>query len=249
MIIRKERIKTGFYIFFLVLFFNTPELRAEAIEGNIDDIARAILTYFPKITGKVSAINDGIIEVDLESGQGLAEGILLTVFREGETFRHPVTDVPLGRFERKVGTIEVIRFEPPLLTAKRVKAQKKIEVGDLVRLPSTKIPLAISTHSEKDHVFLQNELAAALSDTGRFQVDALSPGTDFKTAFTRKNHYHIQLVTRRNEGIFSIQLQIQNTITGKALANIEVLIHQSEDSDLILEHLQYQLFEQRQQNQ
>lgn len=232
----------------LWVLFTGPAFAAPVIEGNIDDVARAILTYFPKVTGTVTAAHDTRIEVRIESGQGLSEGVLLSVFREGETFHHPVTDVPLGHFEDPVGVIEVIGFEAPRLTAKNIDPSKKIEVGDLVRLPSTKIPLAIATRSENDPVFLQNELAAALVDTGRFQMDVLSPGADFKAASDRKNRYHIALATDQMDGTFSLNLKIQNTATGKQLANLDILIQQSEKSDLILENLQFQLFEQRRKN-
>lgn len=236
------------WVFSLLVSFAHPAFAARGIEGNIDDVARAILTYFPKVSGKVTAVHGTAVEVRVESGQGLSEGVLLSVFREGETFHHPVTEVPLGRFENQVGIIEITRFEPPNLTAKNIDPIKKIEEGDLVRLPSTRIPLAIATRSEKAHVFLQSELAAALADTGRFQIDILSLGGDFKTALDQKNRYYIALVTDQIDGNFSMNLNLQNTATGKQLANLDILIRQSEKSDLILEHLQFQLFEQRQKN-
>ncbi len=236
-----------FIVFFYTLAITSIAFPAQEIEGNIDDVARAILTYFPKVTGKITSINDGLLGLGLGGGQGLSEGILLTVFREEEAFYHPVTHVNMGKFESQVGTIEIVRLDPTHLSAIPINTVKEIRVGDLVRLPSTKIPLSIAVNSEKDHLFLLNEIASALGDTGRFQIDLLSPGSDFKAAFRRENRYHIKLLTRRNGERFSMNLQIQNTASGKQLAKLDVLIHQSEDSDLILEHLQYKFFEQRQQ--
>lgn len=241
-----KRLKQAACALCSILCLASSALSAQGIEGNIDDVARAILTYFPKVTGKVTATHQNEIEVQIQSGQGLSEGVLLSVFREEEAFHHPVTNVPLGRFEGHVGIIEVIRFEAPRLIAKSIDPLIKIEVGDLVRLPSTKIPVAISTRSKNDHAFLQNELAAALLDTGRFQIDPLSPGTDMNTALNQKNRYYIELTTDRVDGVFSMHLQLQNTATGTQLANLDVMIHQSEQSDLILENLQFKLFEQRQ---
>ncbi len=241
-----QKIHLRLFTILLVMILSPPAFSAQTIEGNIDDIARAILTYFPKVTGKVIAVNDNQITVQVESGQGLSKGVLLTVFREGESFYHPVTDVPLGRFESEIGFIEILHFEKSRLTAKNIDPTIMIEVGDLVRLPSTKIPLAIATRTKEDHSFLQNELSAALNDTGRFQIDPLAPGADLKAAHDRKNRYYIELATDHQDGQFLMSLLIQNTITGNQLANLEVLIHQSKESDLILEHLQYQLFEQRQ---
>jgi len=239
-----------------LLFFLAPRdsfgAPPQAIEGNIDDVARAIQTYFPKLVGKVSAVDEDRLEIEIKAGQGLSEGVLLSVYREGEAFFHPVTGVLLGREEEELGTVEVIRFDPPLLTARRLQmgfrseGPQEIIVGDGVRLPATRIPLAIAITSEGGEPFLMNELAAALSDTGRFRVDPLFPGAQFQEAFKRKNHYHIAIETAQVDGKFSMGLHIQNTLTGKSLASLAILIHQSEESDLILEHLQYQLFEQRQ---
>jgi len=221
----------------------TPE---NPIEGNIDDIARAILTYFPKAVGEVVAINPDRIEVDMGREHPIAAGILLTVFREGETFLHPLTGLPLGKYEDKIGTLEALRFHPPYLIALPIEGQEKIVVGDRVRISATRIPLAVSVSSESDHAFLMNELVSALTDTGRFRIKTLSPGASLNAARQEDMPYHIRLATAHIQERFSMQLEIQNTHTGKVLAALDVLINQSDESDLILEHLQYQLFEQRQ---
>jgi hypothetical protein len=64
-------------------------------------------------------------------------------------------------------------------------------------------------------------------------------------ASRRNNRYLIQLATSQADETFLVSLDIRNTETGKLLSNMEVKINQSQESDLILEHLQYQLFEQR----
>ncbi len=224
------------------------ETAENAIEGNIDDIARAILTYFPKVVGEVVAIEANRVEVAFGKEHQIAPGILLTVFREGEAFGHPVTGVPLGKFEDRIATLEALRFDPPNLIAIPIETTGEIMEGDGVRIPATRIPLTVSVSSESDHVFLMNELVSALSDTGRFQIKTLSPGADLKTALQSGTDYHAQISTARIDDRFSIHLKIQNTRTGKDLASLDVLINQSEESDLILEHLQFQLFEQRQKN-
>ena len=239
-------------IFSILVFFlvgNHSAALSQTIEGNIDDIARALMTYFPKASGKVTSVIDQKLEIEIAPFQGLAEGVLLNVFREGEAFRHPVTGIPLGRFEGEVGIIEVTHAEAEHLTAAHIGATKKIEVGDLIRLPSTRIAVAITTRSAAYPVFLINELTAALNDTGRFQVDVLPAESEIKEALQRKNRYYLLLTTGQNGERLSMNLQLQNTVTGKELANLTILIRKSEESDLILEHLQYQLFEQRQKKQ
>ncbi len=217
-----------------------------AIEGNIDDVARAILTYFPKVTGKVVARKGETILVDLGGKRGLSRGTLLTVFREGEAFHHPLTKVRLGRFEEKIGMLEVERFESPHLLTRSVTPGFEIQEGDLVRITATRISLAISLSSDAGHAFLMNELVSALSETGRFKIASLSPNAGLDMARKADNRYYIKLATSRRDERFAMDLQIQNTFTGTSLAELSVLIQQSEESDLILEHLQFQLFEQRQ---
>lgn len=234
-----------FTLIFTLFLLNTSVTAAQEVEGSIDDIARALMTYFPKVSGKVVAVNNNALEVDLGPSQGLAAGVLLTVFRKEEPFHHPITHVHLGHFEGEVGLIEVVQFTPDHLKANHINPIKKIEVGDFVRLPSTKITLGIAMQSKTDHAFLMNELSVALRDTGRFQVETLPPESDFNTAFQSGNVYYIGLKAAHKEEQLSMNLLLQNTSTGKHLADLNLLINQSENSGLILEHLQYQLFEQR----
>ncbi len=219
---------------------------SDVIEGNIDDVARAILTYFPKVKGKVITLKEEEIAVDLGGKRGLSRGTLLTVYREGEHFHHPVTGVPLGRFEDAVGILEVNRFESSRLFARPIPPKTEIRVGDLIRITATRIPLSVSLSSDTGHPFLMNELVLALAHTGRFKIESLSPGSDLNASRKGDHLYHIELATSRQDDRFSMDLQIQNTYTGTTLAKLSVLIKQSRESDLILEHLQFQLFEQRQ---
>ena len=217
----------------------------KAIEGNIDDIAKTIQTYFPKVVGKVVSAEGESIKVDLGRGSGISEGILLTVFREKEPFNHPVTGIPLGTFEDEVGTIEVTQVDDHQSKATRVHSAKAIEAGDRVRIPGTRIPVAISLASAESQPFLMNELVSALTDTGRFRIDVLTPQSSLEEASKRNDRYLIQLATSQADKNFLLNLKVQNTATGKSLSDMEVKISQSQESDLILEHLQYQLFEQR----
>ncbi|MBN4050105.1 hypothetical protein JYT17_00625, partial [Nitrospira defluvii] len=155
-------IKSAFFTLLLFFFLSIPQLSvaqgaAQEIEGSIDDLSRALMTYFPKVSGRVTALNAGQIEIDLETGQGLAPGLLLSAFRKGARFHHPVTSVPMGHFEGEAGHLEVLQFESPRLSAKSLDTIKKIEVGDLVRLPSTKITLGIAMGRETADTFLTNE--------------------------------------------------------------------------------------------
>lgn len=239
-------LKLASFTLLLTLFLSISQLSAaQREEGSIDDLSRALMTYFPKISGKVTALNAGKIEIDLETGQGLAPGLLLSVFRKGARFHHPVTSVPMGHFEGEVGHIEVLQFESPRLSAKSLDATEEIKVGDLVRLPSTKITVGIAMESETANTFLINQLSFSLQNTGRFQVRRLPTGSTEKTAFEAGNDYHLGLSVSQEEQQLRVNLRLRNATTGKELAQMALTIRQSEESGLILENLQHQLFEQR----
>lgn len=216
------------------------------IQGNIDDIAKTVLTYFPKVNGAVTSVDNESVTVNLGKEKGVTKGVLLTVYREKESFHHPVTGVVLGRFEEEVGTIEVDQVEGDHLKARKISPDDSIRAGDLVRLSAARIPLGVTSLSPEGPDFLATELVSALSETGRFRVDLLPEKANIDAALKQNKRYLIRLTTTKEEGRFLMKLEIQNTQTGKSLSEMTVQVVQSEESDLILEHLQYQLFQQQQ---
>ncbi|MFQ5580324.1 MAG: hypothetical protein ACE5FZ_06905 [Nitrospiria bacterium] len=218
------------------------------IEGNIDDVAKAVATYFPKVLGKVIRIDGDFVEVDLGRREGFSRGTLLTVYREGEAFTHPLTGRVLGRFEEKLGLVEVTKFKAEGLTTTIVRSSGAMREGDLVRIPATRIPLAVSIHDGTE-IFLMDELVSALLETRRFRVDSLPAQSSEDDALKRNNRYLIKMGTSRVGERFLMNLQIHNTESRSLLTKMDILINQSEESDLILEHLQYQLFEQQRQDE
>ena len=111
-------------IFLIFLFLIYPAARSSSEgggsigSGNIDDIAKALATYFPKATGKITAVNQDIVQIQSEKEAGLTAGTLLAVYREGNPFHHPVTDVILGNFEEEIGYLEVTKTQTGQITAR-----------------------------------------------------------------------------------------------------------------------------------
>lgn len=237
------------FLSFYSLFFSRDGFAAVdpgVIQGNIDDIAKTVLTYFPKVNGRVTSVDNETVIVDLGKEKGVTKGVLLTVYREKEPFSHPVTGVPLGRFEEEVATIEVDQAEGDRLRARKISPGEAIRAGDLVRLSAARIPLGVTSLSPEGPDFLTAELVSALSETGRFRVDLLPAQTNADDAFKRNKRYLVRLTTTKDDSRFLMKLELQNTQTGKSLSEMTVQVVQSEESDLILEHLQYQLFQKRQ---
>lgn len=243
------RVKEGtiLVLFFLALSIGGAGVGIAApIQGNIDDIAKVVLSYFPKMTGKVVAVEADQLRIDGGGEKGVSEGALLTVFRPKEPFYHPVTGMELGRYEEIVATVEVTGTEGDHFIGRILHADGKVSVGDLARLSAAKIPIAMSMTSADGPNFLMTELASALAETGRFKVDSLATPAGLGEALKQRDLYLIQISTARSGEKFEMNLKIQNTESGRALSTIEAEINPSPESDLILEHLQYQLFEKRQ---
>lgn len=248
-LIKALRLLSLIFFSFFYPFFSLDGFAAidpGVVQGNIDDIAKTVLTYFPKVNATVTAVESEIVTVDLGKERGITRGVLLTVYREKEPFYHPVTGVQLGRFEEEVGTIEVDQVEGDHLKARKISTAEPIRAGDLVRLSAARIPVGVTSLSSDGPDFLATELVSALSETGRFRVDLLPVKTNPDDAFKRNKLYLIRLTTSKEEGRFLMKLEIQNTQTGKSLSEMTVQVVQSEESDLILEHLQYQLFQRQQ---
>ena len=242
----KTPVRSGFILLLLFLMMSPVNGRpAPVMEGNIDDVAKVVLSYFPKVDGKVVSIDEESLEIDMGREKGLSEGVLLTIYREKEPFYHPVTGVALGRFEETVATVEATRVEQGRLRARIIRSTRPVSTGDLARLSKVKIPIAVTTAPSEGEDILMAELAASLSETGRFRVDPLPPQATVKEAADRRNLYLIRVSASKKEDQFVMGLQIQNTETGAVLSEMEARIHPSGESDLILEQLQYRLLERR----
>lgn len=206
--------------------FSAPAT-ASPIEGNPEDVARMIATYFPKITGTVSAVEGETVLLNLKGHSGLSEGLVLTVFKEGEFFYHPVTKTPLGRHEEELGQIEINALLSDQVTGKIIQAHRPIQAGDLVRISATRIPLGITGLDDLSLPWV-SELSLSLKETGRFKM-----GTEVKAP-----PYLIVLETLRPDASL-IRVKMKNTLTGKLLLDVEIQPNSSQESDLIMEQIQH----------
>ncbi len=200
--------------------------------GNIADIAKAIVTYFPKARGKVSSVDASDIVIQSENETGLSAGILLSVYREGEPFYHPDTKVLLGHFEDKIAGVEVVNVSDGQITARvigeTIPAVASL-AGSLVRLTAASIPMRVSGGAGEENRFLIHELGLALEETGRF-------------AISKDPLYDITVITL----LPLVKIQMKNVKTGKIVADIETSLQAVDESDSIFESLQQKLFEKQQ---
>ena len=198
--------------------------------GNIDDIAKAIATYFPKATGNITAVNQDIVQIQSEKEAGLAEGALLSVYRAGHPFYHPVTDVVLGNFEQEIGYLEVTKVQMGQITARVIGEIAPVLIGDMVRITAARIPISISGGATEEDRFLIHELGLALEETGRF---AIAKAPLYSITLTHASHI--------------VNIQMKNVKTGKIVSDMATTLQAVQASDSLFESLQYRLFEKQQQ--
>ena len=207
------------------------------ISGGMDDLAAGIATYFPKAMGVVTTVEADTLSIDIKEGFGLSEGVLLSVYREGAAFYHPVTAVPLGRFEEEISWVEVIDIDSQQVVARPHRPQGPILQGDLVRLTKGRIPIGVTTRGMERDRFLLQEWVVALNETGRFSATILPPESTMDAASALGNLYVITFI---NGGA---AITTQNTKTGKVIFEADVFLRGSDETDFIVESFQRRLFE------
>jgi hypothetical protein len=245
--------KAVFFIAFIatvIIGWGTPVLGgASPVTGQPDDIARLILTYFPKVSGSIFKVEGDRVffKFSPENGMsnGISQGLLFTIFQEGEPFFHPVTKVPIGRHEQEIGVVEINSVAADGVTGTIIHANRQIQIGDPLRTSAARIPVAIAQANRDRPSFMIGELFSALKETGRFKLDLMPPLSTLKEAQQRHNHYLIIIATMSEEGSPVTNVQMKNTLTGGILLEMDFKISPSDQSDLILEQLQHKLLEQR----
>jgi len=137
--------------------------------ASVDELAAAILSYFPRVQGEVKAVQGDQLTVALGTRDGLQQGVILTVWRDGKEILHPVTNAVIGRAEEEVGALEVTAVGETTSTGVMKKKLKEPKQGDKARITPKKISLAILPLRADRPEILQG-LSARLRETGRFSV-------------------------------------------------------------------------------
>ncbi len=235
----------GVFVIFLLFPINGS---ASSAVGNMDDIARWVLTYFPKTAGSVVSMEGSDIAIDLREAHGIVEGILLTIYRESSPVYHPVTGIQLGQQEEEAGLLEVRKIGDHLIQGRLVRSGDTVRIGDLARISAARIPLGILPSGETADHFLMNELTSALTETGRFRISPLPSMTTLDEAAQKNIFYLVQVSSFQEGEALVVNLTLLNTLTGKAISDLSTKINPSDETDLVLERLQLKLFEKRKQH-
>ena len=164
-----------FQIFVFVLVFvpiTGKAMELETLEARmaLEDVAKVLGTFFPKINGKVLSREGDQLILDIEGIAQAAPGILFSVVRPGSPFFNPLSGKIMGYSEEELGTIQLIDPRADSPKAKVVEEKRSIEAGDIARLSGARIPLVVVSDDDLRVGGLGKELRAVLEETGRFTV-------------------------------------------------------------------------------
>jgi hypothetical protein len=158
---------------------------------SIDELAYAIAAYFPKVQGEVTAVQGDQLTIALGEKNGLLQGMVLTVWRDGKEIVHPVTKTVIGRAEDEVGTIEVVAVQEKTSLAVLKKQMLQPKAGDRARITPKGIGLAIlPLRGDKPEII--KDLATRLGELGRFTI---TPNDKVSAFLTDRKQRDASLIT------------------------------------------------------
>jgi hypothetical protein len=150
-----------------MLFCLFPLKTGNGEDNPLKPLSEQAVKYFKAASMTVTGVKKGSITLEKTTDSELTVGSRLEVFRPGETFYHPVTNEPLGRFEKPIGTAEIASktaasYEAVVLNGTPVK-------GDTVRITGSKIR-ALFYQTKKMDWFLGDAYYRELKNTQRFEL-------------------------------------------------------------------------------
>lgn len=143
----------------------------------ISTITAKVRAAFPQVSGVVILARDEEIFLDLASDGSVPEGTLLTIYEEGEPFKHPFTGEILGRLEKRVATVELMEIREKFSVGRLVATEANLRVapGQKVRITSSKLKLAVLPFINRTPEVIEVEsltqaLGQSLAATERFDL-------------------------------------------------------------------------------
>lgn len=150
---------------------------ADRIGATFAFMAEEFVKAFDPLEGMIVAVEGEVVYLDLGERSGVQVGQEFSVFRRGETFHHPVTRKPIGRYESILGSAQVRRVNPEFSEALFVprRDQPSPRAEDGVRISRGRIKVAVTplldlTGGSADGRRVPYLFASVLERTRRFQV-------------------------------------------------------------------------------
>ena len=234
----------NFLLAFVLLVFVWVGIgRPAEVVANLDDIAKAVESFFPKVSGNVTKVEGPEIVFDLGRESGISPGLVLAVYRLGEVFNHPLTGEPLGRFEETLGRVEVMNVEEHDSVGVLLEPNSRVAAGDGIRLTGGRIPLAVVSGPSKISQIVAREFSVSLSEIGRFRVlkegeEAGSGSDPVGSARALGADYLLRIDADSLNRAVSFKMSLVSTPKGSEIGHLDARVEPSSKSDLILENIQ-----------
>ena len=137
-------------------------------EASLNALKDEILSYFEPVSGKIISVEGNSVKIDIGEQKFARSGMRLHAFKEGVSFRHPVTKEFLGKVEMPVGTIEIAATYAHESLAVITKGKPEEFSASKIKIPATKIKI-LFVQGNADW-FLGDSYYQMLKESGRFEL-------------------------------------------------------------------------------
>ncbi|MBF0317563.1 MAG: hypothetical protein HQL04_05250 [Nitrospirae bacterium] len=163
-----KKIAYGFVQMLLLLGCVLASGNVWAADETLLPLIDKTLGFFRPMSQKVTGIQGNVITIERgTTPEAFVNGMRLELFREGETFYHPITNEPVGRFEKPVGAAEVIDVTPDAIKATVLSG--KPQRSDTARVSSSK-PRLLFYQGKTIDWFVGDAYYRRLKETDRFEM-------------------------------------------------------------------------------
>jgi len=146
----------------------TEGVAAAAMDDNpVYTVRDAVLSYFYPVSGVIREVEKGRVRIELKSDKRFKKGARFSVLREDMPFYHPVTKEPIGKSEKFIGRLEIEEVDEESYLCRVVNGNP--EVGDIVRITSSRIKLAFFQNRKAEWT-ISEVFYNSLKDSGRFDI-------------------------------------------------------------------------------
>ena len=138
------------------------------LASSLNTLKEEILSYFIPVSGNISTVEGQTVSLDKGSSASIRSGMRISVFKEGDSFIHPVTKEPLGKMELPVGNIEIVSTDLASANGTIISGKPASFQGAKIKIPERK--LRVLFYQGNLDWYLGDAYYRSLLDSGRFEL-------------------------------------------------------------------------------